>query len=85
MTAHVPADDRLGQHEPGDQFGPQPPWSATPLPVDIGEHAVTMFERILTVVKNIIVIITCAVILFAVYNAYAALQRLGEGLSQIGS
>jgi hypothetical protein len=89
MTAHVPyqPDDRLGQHEPGDQFAPQPHWPATPRPGpstdDSGRRGTG--ERVLDVVTKVIVIITCIVLLYTIYTVNSALSEFGDRMQEISS
>lgn len=45
----------------------------------------SIFERALQVVKNLVVILTCVVILALVVEGYAALQRMQDSFQQIGT
>jgi len=42
----------------------------------------TTTERAIAVVKNVLVIITCLVILYISYVGYTTIQSIGESLSQ---
>lgn len=42
------------------------------------------WERALQIVKNVVVIVTCMVILFVIGEAYLMLQDLGDQLRQVG-
>lgn len=42
------------------------------------------WERALQIVKNVVVIVTCMVILFVIGKGYLMLQDLGDQLRQVG-
>lgn len=49
------------------------------------KHGFSFFERVLNVIKNFIVIITCLVILYVVFQGYMALHELTNRLHELNS
>lgn len=54
-----------------------------PVQVEVVEDSLTAWERALDLIKNIVVIVTCLVILYVVYRGYVALSALQDGLEQL--
>lgn len=59
-----------------------------PTPVVVTHEVVTdatryTWEIVLDAIKNIVVIVTCLMILYALHVAYSALSELGDSLSSI--
>jgi hypothetical protein len=41
-------------------------------------------QQALTIVKNVVVIVTCLAVLYTLYAGYSALQELGDTMRQVG-
>lgn len=54
-----------------------------PVQVEVVEDSLTTWERALDLIKNIVVILTCLVILYVVYRGYVAVSALQDGLEQL--
>lgn len=52
--------------------------------VDVGGERAP-WERALDACKNVIVIVTCLVLLYTIWRGYVAVAALGDALEQVGS
>lgn len=52
--------------------------------VEVKEDGLVPWERALNLIKNVLVILTCVVILYVVYRAHVALSVLQENLRELG-
>jgi hypothetical protein len=73
MTHHQPTDMTRSQSYP-------PP---APVPVEVVEDRLTPWARAVSFLKDLIVIVTCSVILYTIYNAYVAIGELQDRLQNI--
>lgn len=65
--------------EPGRRRADRHVQASTPDPDD----ALVPWERALDLIKNVMVIVTCAAVLYSLWRAYVAIDALGDALSQL--
>lgn len=85
MCPQLPHGDYSGHRVPtfdlDEVFPPE-----QPVPVHVAESRTTsVFERALDIVKNVVVIITCVVILIALWDAYSFINHLQKALQDLGN
>ena len=54
-----------------------------PVQVEVQQDGLVPWERALTIIKNVLVIITCLVILYIAWRGYVALSALQDGLRDV--
>lgn len=57
---------------------------ANPVRVNVVAGTPGPAQQALTIVKNVVVIVTCLAVLYTLYAGYSALQELGDTMRQVG-
>ena len=66
-----------------DRFaGPDGP-APKPVPAPDPDDRLVPYERALDMIKNVVVIVTCLVVLYAMWSVYSALAEVSQRLEQL--